>query len=322
MKRVKDEVKTRKIVTNVKGLDIEFDEYYKVDPDTGEELFDRDLEIENDIRVYDIYKKEMNLLTSEDIKNIRNKYSMSQKEFALSLGVGEVTIHRFENGSIQTEAVDSIIRLSEDPNIMYSLLLKNKDSLDNEYYNIFINRINRMMDLKKHRIADFNINDFLNINFKTEDVNNVCLELIMDYNSQIDKISEEYGIKDKCNEAEYITPLKIQKLLYYIQGLSLFIYNKPAFLSPISAWQYGPVVEEIYKKYNGRNPIYLKNSDIKVSDGLKKIINLVINSYGQIEANRLISLTHEEDPWINSINSETKKISIDMIRNYFIEVYK
>ena len=65
----RENVKIRRIKANVKGKIIEFDEYYKIDPETGEEVFDRNIEIENDTRLYDIYKKQMNLLTSDEIKN-------------------------------------------------------------------------------------------------------------------------------------------------------------------------------------------------------------------------------------------------------------
>ena len=58
-------------------------------------------------------------MTTNEIKLIRKKYGMNQKEFSQALGFGEITIHRFENGSIQTEAVDAVIRLSEEPDIMY-----------------------------------------------------------------------------------------------------------------------------------------------------------------------------------------------------------
>lgn len=106
----RENIKVRKVEANVKGINIEFDEYYKINPVTGEEIFDRDLEIENDTKLYDIYKKQMNLLTSSEIKDIRKKYDMSQKEFALAIGIDEITIHRLENGSIQTKSVDSIIK--------------------------------------------------------------------------------------------------------------------------------------------------------------------------------------------------------------------
>lgn len=316
----RENIKTRKVEANVKGKVIEFDEYYMIDPVTGEEVFDRNIEIENDVRLYDIYKKQMNLLTSSEIKNIRKKYDMNQKEFALSIGVGEITIHRFENGSIQTESVDSIIRLSEDPDIMYNLLIKNQTNLSDDDFNCFLKKVNMLKRLKQHKIAKFNINDYINLNFETETVDNVTNQLIIEYNTQIDNVSKKYGIEDNCGAAEYITPLKLQKLLYYIQGISLRIYGKPAFLSNIMAWQYGPVVEEIYKQYKGRNPISTPKTDYEVSDGLKKIIQLVVSSYGQIEAGLLIDLTHDEDPWVKSVNSSI--ISVELIKDYFNKVYE
>ena len=111
----RENLRVRKIIAKVKEKEIEFEEYYII-----EEIFDRNIEIENDLRLYDVYKKQVNLLTSVEIKSIRKKYEMNQKEFALAIGLGEITIHRFENGSIQTESVDSVIRLSEDPDIMYN----------------------------------------------------------------------------------------------------------------------------------------------------------------------------------------------------------
>ena len=37
--------------------------------------------------------------------------------------------------------------------------------------------------------------------------------------------------------------------------MSLRIFDKPAVLNDILAWQYGPVIKEIYQKYKGGNPI-------------------------------------------------------------------
>ena len=66
-----DNVRIRRIMVSVKDMEIEFDEYYKINPENGEEVFDRNIEIENDIRLYDIYKKRVNLLTTNEIKLIR-----------------------------------------------------------------------------------------------------------------------------------------------------------------------------------------------------------------------------------------------------------
>jgi len=123
-------IKEREVTTEVKGIKIKFTEKYKVDSKTNEEIFDRDIEQENDIKLYNIYKKRMNLLTTNEIKEIRERYGLSQKDFALALGMGEITINRLENGSIQSEAVDSIIRLSESPRNMLELIEKNRQYIE------------------------------------------------------------------------------------------------------------------------------------------------------------------------------------------------
>lgn len=309
----------RKIVAEVKGKKIEFDEYYMVNPLNNEEVFNRDLELLNDIRLYDIYKRKDNLLTSVEIKEIRKKYEMNQKEFAKALGLGEITVHRFENGSIQTESVDSVMRLSENPDIMYLLLLKNKTNFEENEYLKFLKIASDLKKIKEHKVASFDIDEIKNLQFETESVQSVTNGLISMYNSRVDEISKRYEICETFSFAEYITPLKLQKLLYYIQGLSSFIFDKPAFNSDIYAWSYGPVSEEIYEKYKGRNPIVIPKEDIKLSPGLKRVIEIVISSYGRMEAEKLIELTHDEDPWKNT--KKNSVIEFNLIRNYFKKVY-
>ena len=102
--------------------------------------------------------------------------------------------------------------------------------------------------------------------------------------------------------------------------MSLRIFDKPAFLNDILAWQYGPVIKEIYQKYKGGNPINTPKTNYEVCEGLKKIIQLVVTSYGQMEAGSLITLTHDEDPWINSESNGI--ININMIKEYFDKVYE
>lgn len=316
----RENLRVRKIIAKVKEKEIEFEEYYVIDPNTGEEVFDRNIEIENDLRLYDVYKKQVNLLTSVEIKAIRKKYEMNQKEFALAIGLGEITIHRFENGSIQTESVDSIIKLSEDPDIMYNFLIKNQSNFTEDEYLKFLKKVDSLKSLKEHKIAQFNINDLIHLDFSTEDAGTVTKQLIIKYNSRVDQLSEKYDIEDMCGIAEYITPLKLQKLLYYIQGLSAKVYGKPAFDNPFYAWSYGPVVSDVYQVYKGRNPIMTPTDSIKISEGLNKIIDIVISSYGQIEAEKLIDLTHQEEPWINTPKDHI--INFDLIKEYFEKVYE
>ena len=59
---------------------------------------------------YDEYRRRNNLLFPNEIKKIREKYNMSQTEFAKLLGMGAKTITRYENGTIQERTHDNLIR--------------------------------------------------------------------------------------------------------------------------------------------------------------------------------------------------------------------
>lgn len=310
-----DNLRVRKVKVEVKGTIIEYDEYYLVD-DNGEEIFDRNIEIENDQRLYDIYKKQNNLLTNEEIKNIRKRYGLTQKEYALVIGVGEVTVHRFEKGAIQTEAVNSIMKLSNDPNNMLFLLFQNRKNITETLYNTLLERIKELQILKKHALVDISKFDLELLKFEEETAINVAENIISIYNSKVDELVKNYDIIP-----EYITNLKLQKLLYFVQALCLMIFDKPAFPEKILAWEYGPVVKEVYRKYktNRKKEIKTETNIKNISSGLYEIINEVVTCYGSIEANKLIDFTHEEEPWKNTdIN---KEINIEEIKKYFNKVY-
>ena len=65
-------------------------------------------------------------LLNATIKERTGKKFDKNKDFALALGMGEITINRLENGSTQSGAVDSIIRLSENPENMLELIERNR----------------------------------------------------------------------------------------------------------------------------------------------------------------------------------------------------
>lgn len=308
-------LRIRRVEVQIKDKLIPYDEYYLVN-ENGEEVFNRDVEIENDLRLYDIYKKQNNLLTNAEIKKIRSKYGLTQKDYATIIGVGEVTVHRFEKGAIQTEAVDSIMRLSNNPDNMYFLLLQNRSSISDSLYNKVLNKVQELKILKRHEVVDITKfdNDILKI--KEESAKDIAQNIVRIYNDKVDKLVNDYGITP-----EYITNLKLQKLLYYVQSICLLVFGQKAFPEKIIAWSYGPVVNEVYQEYknNHSNEIKTSNDVKEISSGLKKIIYEVINGYGSIETTKFIDFTHEEEPWKNTkINDE---IELEKIVNYFNKVY-
>lgn len=47
-------------------------------------------------------------------------------------------------------------------------------------------------------------------------------------------------------KGDLISNLKVQKMLYYVQGYHLALYDDRFFNEEIMAWQYGPVVPDVY----------------------------------------------------------------------------
>lgn len=106
-------VKKKRNIT-VKDTTFECEEYVPICKKCGEEIWLWEVEKENDKIVYNKYKQEIGLLSSEEIKEIRKKRHLSQRQLANLLCIGEKDITRYENGGIQTRAIDQMIRVVAD----------------------------------------------------------------------------------------------------------------------------------------------------------------------------------------------------------------
>ncbi|MDP6542556.1 MAG: DUF4065 domain-containing protein [Phycisphaerae bacterium] len=72
--------------------------------------------------VYSEYRRQADLLTPEDIRDIRKRYRLSQKSFAALLGMSEATINRYEKGGLQDRPNDTAIRACKTPEILRDML--------------------------------------------------------------------------------------------------------------------------------------------------------------------------------------------------------
>lgn len=126
----------------------------------------------------------------------------------------------------------------------------------------------------------------------------------------------------KLADPEYgdiMSNLKLQKLLYYVQGFSLAMYDRPMFEEDVLAWEYGPVVSEVYQEYKkcGSGAIPYDNTDIstEINDEEKGLIIEVYDVYGQFSALKLMNMTHNESPWVNT--GKNQVISHESMKEYF-----
>ena len=81
-------------------------------------------------QVYEKYRRRKGLLTPRKIKQIRERYALSQKSFASLLGMSEATINRYEGGGLQDVVHDNLLREYTVPGNMASLLERQGHLLD------------------------------------------------------------------------------------------------------------------------------------------------------------------------------------------------
>jgi uncharacterized phage-associated protein len=96
-----------------------------------------------------------------------------------------------------------------------------------------------------------------------------------------------------------ISNLKLQKLLYYVQGWSLALYDRLAFHEEIQAWVHGPVVPAAFYEYKHYrwNPIDVPTEAVEIPEDESAHIAEVLSVYGIFTATKLERISHEESPW-------------------------
>jgi len=118
-----------KEVYNVRGEPIEIEAEVVICQKCGAKIFDEERDSRNLEKVYSLYRKKYNRLSANEIRSIREKYGLSQRALSRLLGWGEITIHRYENGAIQDNMHDNLLRLIEDPQNMQKLFKPNRNKL-------------------------------------------------------------------------------------------------------------------------------------------------------------------------------------------------
>ena len=107
------------------------------------------------------------------------------------------------------------------------------------------------------------------------------------------------------NPEENLTNMKLQKILYYLQGFHLALFNEVLFEEEIEAWKYGPVISKEYYTFKvyGNNSIIVPETNHSfdyLRDKQKKFINKVYGYFRQFSPVKMMELTHEESPWLDT----------------------
>lgn len=130
-----------------------------------------------------------------------------------------------------------------------------------------------------------------------------------------------------------LTPMKLQKLLFYVQSWHLKLYGKPLFEEGFMRWKFGPVIPTLYhelKRY-GSSPIDKKirkiemdgddftalTPSIQPDDAIAcAMVDKIIEVYGKFSGTQLSNMTHAEKAAWSRGEPDGGPISFDDMANY------
>jgi uncharacterized phage-associated protein len=119
---------------------------------------------------------------------------------------------------------------------------------------------------------------------------------------------------------DLISNLKIQKLVYYSQGIYLGLFNEKLFYEEVEAWTHGPVVKELYffyKDYGSGALPYPEQINQLMFDDHYGYLERVYTIFGQFSAWKLRAMTHQEKPWMATPRGQVIKVSL--LKSFFCE---
>lgn len=239
--------------------------------DCGSLVFVPEISDDNLRSLYNIFREENGIVSLDVICAIPEKYDIGKRPLSLLLGWGELTFSRYCDGDIPTRQYSDILqRIYNEPQFYSELLEANK------------------ANLKSQRTYE-----------KTRRAVDALLSVDTPSNSKINTV-----IQYLLYQCEDITPLALQKALYYIQGFHFAFYRTFLFPEDCQAWTHGPVYRDIYFRYRDYrfDPIEKTTTfDTSVfSASEKAICDSVINNLCCYSGKILERFTHNEAPWLTT----------------------
>lgn len=231
------------------------------------EISDQNLKIANDK-----YREKIGIVKVSEIEELIATYEIGKKPLSALLGWGETTIIRYLNGFTPRKIYSDQLKELKAPYKMLALLEKNKGKISEVAQRKLSNRIKQLAD---------------GVNGEKD---NGMVHVARYFLSGIDAEAEEV-----------ITPLKLQKMMYYAQGWSLALTDEVFFNEDFQAWVHGPVIPELYYQYKecGYNTIpKVEKFDSTIFNMEQlNVLEMVKFAYGRYDGKYLEELTHGEVPW-------------------------
>ncbi len=130
-------------------------------------------------------------------------------------------------------------------------------------------------------------------------------------------------------EGRSLDPMGIEKLVYFAHGWHLAVFDAPLVEQPIEAWNYGPVIRDLYQCFKefgtgwirrpaAKNGVPSSIDAVEETKQTRALINRVWSVYRHYSSIQLSNLTHVAgSPWTITRENEETIIDNSLIEQYF-----
>ena len=289
------------VVKIIRGKEYTFSITVALCSECGEEMSIPGLIDKNVQEIDEQYRAAEGLVSIEDIEKLMKIYKIGKAPLSLALGFGEITIPRYLEGQVPSKEYSDVIRAAlTSPAFMKEKLNANKDKISDAAYR-------KAMEAADSIEGLFSVSDKM-------------LQVIA-------------YIFEKLEE---VSPLVLQKLLYFIQGVYSALYGKALFEEDCRAWVHSPVYPEVYELFSDFKYNPIDDARFAMLDGAadaltkeeKDVVELVVNTFGMYSGKVLEKITHNEDPWKEARKGygdnvpSSELLAKERIMKYYVEINK
>lgn len=281
--------------------------------DSAEKFTDTKLGELNTNQVYNKYREKHNIPFPDEIKQLREKYGLSQNAMSQVLGFGINSYRQYESGEIPSSSNAKLIHLADNPHNFIEML-KTCDSMDRKTISKHIIHLEKLISsTHENSIIDY----FLGSNSS---------DIYSGYrNPNWDRFAEMVVFF-----SEKIQPYKtkMNKLLFYADFLNFKNYGYSISGMRYYAIPMGPVpnkYQSIYEYLNNNDKIEIEFIPIDInitgeqfksktskpfnsslfSENELEVLGSVVDRFKTTNTKEIIEMSHQEEAWIQ--NEKDKK---------------
>ena len=157
---MKTEVKAINETYTIRGEEVRLSIKARIDVDSGERMFDEELDNEAVSRAFDQYRQRHGMITPERIKALRQSFGLTQRDFAALLGWSATTIATYETGSLPSVANNKLLlALEKDSDMAQTIYESSKQAMTEQGKAAFEQKLDPPKRANATKMIERGIND-------------------------------------------------------------------------------------------------------------------------------------------------------------------